>query len=49
VGRGYINAIGAATITVASFFPIFTKSNYVSVGNGEKTHVMGGEKTTNCS
>ena len=37
VGRGYRNAIDADTIKVASFFPTFTKSEYVSVGNGEKT------------
>ena len=45
MGCGYINAIYAVTITVASFAPIFTELEYVSVGNGEKTQVMGGRGT----
>jgi len=35
VGRAYKNAIDAVTIAVASFVLIFTKSEYISVGNVE--------------
>lgn len=37
MGCGYRNANDAVTITVASFVLIFMKSEYVSVGTGEKT------------
>ena len=45
MGRGCRNSVYAVTITVASFAPIFTKFGYVSLGNGEKTQVMGGRGT----
>lgn len=43
MGCGHRNAIYAVTITVAIFALNFTKSEYVSVGSGDKTEVMGGQ------